>query len=300
MPYDAIVIGGSFAGLSGAMMLARARRPVLVIDAGAPRNRFAAHAHGVLALDGRPGSEILADARAQLAAYPTVAMLRGEAASASGRDGAFRVRTKEGAEFLGRKLLLATGVVDVLPEVPGLAERWGKSVLHCPYCHGYEVGGGGPIGVLSNAPTAVQYASLIADWGEVTLFTNGPHEFPDGEKAMLRRRGVRVEPGRVERLEGQGTELDGIRLGDGRVVPVRALFVPPALEVASPVARELGCALEDTPAGRLLRTDAEKMTTVPGVYAAGDATLARSNITLAAADGVRAGIGLHHALVAEG
>ena len=299
MHYDAIVIGGSFAGLSGAMMLARARRSVLVIDAGAPRNRFAAHAHGVLALDGRPGSEILADARAQLAAYSTVRMLRGEVASASGHDGTFLVRAKDGNELAGGKLLLATGVTDVLPDVPGLAERWGKTVLHCPYCHGYEIGGG-PIGLLSNTPMSVQHAGLIADWGEVTLFTNGPREFTEAERATLGRRHVRVEPGRVARLEGEGSDLEGLRLEDGPLVPVRALFVSPHVEVAGPIARELGCALDDTPVGRLLRTDAEKMTTVAGVYAAGDATLARTNITLAAADGVRAGLGLHHALIAKG
>jgi thioredoxin reductase len=147
MTYDAIVIGGSYAGLSAATMLARGRRSVLVLDSGLRRNRFAAHSHGVLAQDGRPGSEIVAAASAQLAEYPTVRQIQALAASVDRSGGGFLVRTRDSLRFSGRKILLATGVTDLLPAVPGLAERWGRSVFHCPYCHGYEIGGG-PIGVL--------------------------------------------------------------------------------------------------------------------------------------------------------
>jgi thioredoxin reductase len=298
MRYDAIIIGGSFAGLTAAMMLARARRPILVIDAGAPRNRFASHSHGVLAQDGRSGGEILADARAQLAAYPTVTMLQGTVVEATGQDGAFSVRTEDGTVAEGRKLLLATGVADTLPDIPGLRERWGKTVLHCPYCHGYEIGGGS-IGVLATLPTSARLAGIVADWGDVTFFANGGPQPDDEERAMLERRKVRIEAAPVAAVEGPGTEMEGIRLEDGRLVPVRALFVPSFMRMASPLAEALGCAFDETPAGTLIRTDTMKLTTVPGVYAAGDAAYGPGNITLASADGVRAGMGLHHALIAD-
>ena len=299
MRYDAIIIGGSFAGLSAAMMLARARRSILVIDAGAPRNRFAAHSHGVLGHDGRPGGDILADARAQLAAYPTVTLLQGMAVAASGQDGDFVVSTADGATAQGRKLLLATGVADTLPDVPGVSERWGVSVLHCPYCHGYEIGGG-PIGVLATTPTSAHQAALVADWGDVTFFVNGVLELDGEQREMLDRRGVRIETARVTGLEGPAPLLEGVRLEDGRRVDVRALFVATTLRMASPLAEALGCALEETPMGLMIRTDAQKLTTVPGVHAAGDAAYAPSNVTLAAADGVRAAMGLHRALIADG
>ncbi len=298
MVQDAIVIGGSYAGLSAAMMLARARRKVLVIDAGVPRNRFASHAHGVLALDGKPGAEILAAARDQLAAYPTVSFQQGEVVAVGGSNGAFSVQTADGAVAKGRKLLLATGISDQLPAVPGLAERWGRTVLHCPYCHGYEIGGG-PIGVLATSPFSVPHAALLADWGDVTLFTSGPLEIEAEQRAKLHRRGVKIESSRVKELVGPGDQLDGVRLEDGRLIPVRAVFAGGLQKMASPLAASLGCAFEETPMGPIIRTDVRKETTVPGVFAAGDAATMPANITLSAADGVRAGAGLHHALVED-
>ncbi|WP_373049108.1 NAD(P)/FAD-dependent oxidoreductase [Vulgatibacter sp.] len=299
MLQDAIVIGGSFAGLSAAMMLARARRAVLVIDAGAPRNRFAERSHGVLAQDGRPGGAILADARRQLAAYPTATLAQGRVVAISGADGAFVVETEDGAAARGRKVLLATGIVDELPELPGLAERWGSSVLHCPYCHGYEVGGGA-IGVLGTMPASVHHAALLADWGTITFFPNGIVDLDEEARALLARRNVRIEERLVAGVEGPGRELEAVLLEDGSSVKARALFVATRARMASPLADALGCAFDETPIGPLLHTDAQKQTSVPGVYAAGDAAHFPSNVMLAAADGVLAGVGLHQALVAAG
>ncbi len=165
MLYDAVIVGGSFAGLSAALQLARARRQVIVIDAGRPRNRFAEHSHGVLAQDGLAGSDILATARAQVAAYPTATIVSGEVFSAHILDRKFAVEAN-GEQIECKRLLLATGVVDMLPDIPGLSERWGKTVATCPFCHGYEIGGGS-IGVLATGPLSVHHASLIADWGDV-------------------------------------------------------------------------------------------------------------------------------------
>lgn len=299
MQHDALIIGGSFAGLSAAIHIARARRTVLVIDAGRPRNRFAEHSHGVLALDGRAGSEILALARTQVATYPTATLMRDQAIGATASPDGFTVELADGGCVTGRRLALATGVTDVLPSLPGLAERWGTTVLPCPYCHGYELGGGGGIGVLGMHPLSAHQASLIADWGDVTFFTDGRIDLDDAARAMLETRRVVVEPTPVTDLVGTSPALDGVRLQDGRIVPVRALFIAAPVRMTSPIAEQLGCAFDAGPLGPIVRTDMWQQTTVPGVYAAGDAAQLRPSITFASADGVAAGVGLHQSLVAE-
>jgi alkyl hydroperoxide reductase subunit AhpF len=175
--YDVVVAGGSWAGLSAAMQLARARRRVLVVDAGRPRNRFAHSSHGFLGQDGRTPAEILATARAQVLAYPTAGLRRDEATRAVRRDGGdFELALASGGSVHARRLVLATGIVDELPGLPGLRERWGVSVLHCPYCHGYEVADR-RLGVLAVGETSVHQALLLPDWSaDVTLFTNGAVE----------------------------------------------------------------------------------------------------------------------------
>ncbi len=299
--FDVIIIGGSFAGLSAALQLARTRRPIAIIDAGTPRNRFASHAHGVLAQDGKPGSAILAEARAQLAAYPNVTQLSGTvnlAAPLASAKLAFQVALNDGTVVQGRRLILATGVRDILPELPGVAERWGRSVLHCPYCHGYEIGGG-PIGVLGRLPASVHQASLIADWGDVTLFTAGMPPLDDDALALLARRKVSIEGSAVTAIEGESPAISGVRLADGRLIPLRALFLAAPVQQASPLAQQLGCELEEGMMGPIVQVDAMKMTSVPGVHAAGDAARAMANISFAMADGVMAAVGAHHALITE-
>jgi len=296
MTFDAVIIGGSFAGLSAALMLARARREVLVIDGGLPRNRFAAHSHGVLGLDGIAGSELLRRAKVQLLDYPTVRWLSDTVDSASRTADGFAVHTTGGETWAARKLLLATGIRDELPALPGLAERWGHSVLHCPYCHGYEIGGGA-IGLLGGHPMSSTMAGLLAEWGQVTLFAHGM-TLDEEDAARLQRRGVTVERTQVVGLDGEAPQLSAAVLADGRRIDLRALFVTARQHMGSPLVEQLGCALDESPVGVLVRVDAQKQTTVPGVYAAGDATVV-GNITLANAEGVRAGISLHHALVAE-
>jgi thioredoxin reductase len=298
MPHDAIIIGGSYAGLNAAMQLVRARRRVLIIDDNRPRNRFAARAHGVMGRDGMPGSEIAAEARAQVAAYPTAAFRRGEVVGVQSGACGFSVSLADGGQVTGRRVLLAHGVQDVLPDLPGVKERWGRKVLHCPYCHGYEIGGG-PIGVLGASPMSVHQAVMVAEWGQVVLFLNDKLE-PDAEQArMLERRGVIVEAMPVAALEGEGAGLDGARLADGRLIPLKAVFVGPRLRLNGDLAQAMGCEIEETPLGEMIRTDDLKQTTVPGVFAAGDAARMMSNVTLAAADGVMAGIGLHRSLIEE-
>ncbi|WP_438749015.1 NAD(P)/FAD-dependent oxidoreductase [Pararhizobium sp. O133] len=296
MQQDAIIIGGGFAGLSAAYILARARRHVTIIDSGTPRNRFAARAHGVLGHDGKSGAEILAEARAQLAAYPTVTFIEGEADSAEGVIDDFAVRIEGHGSIATRRVLLASGVEDRLPDIPGLRERWGKTVLHCPYCHGYEIGGG-PIGVIATQPMSSHQAVVVADWGDVTLFTNGMSEPDVATLDLLARRGVTLQPGAVVSVDGA---LDGpaqVRLSNGRSIAVKALFITPDLHIRGSLAHNLGCTLEDSPAGKIIATNAMKATSTAGVFAAGDNARAFGNITLSSADGVMAGLGVHQSLM---
>lgn len=306
--FDAIVIGGSFAGLSAAMQLARARRRVCVVDAGRPRNRFAAASHGFFGQDGQPPLAMIEQARRNLLAYPTVTLRQGTAVSATAQrsDGAsaasgFDVVLDDGEHVAAHKLVLAFGVLDGLPDIAGLRERWGVSVLHCPYCHGYEFAGQ-RLGVLYHSPQSGMHAQLIADWGPTTLFLNGETTLEASEHERLLALGIAVEPAHIAALEGPGRTLNGVRLvanngADGRLVPLDALYVAATTSPASPLAEQLGCALDEGPMGPLIRTDANKMTTVPGVYAAGDATLMRHNATLASAEGVLAGVCAHQAMV---
>lgn len=296
MNYDVIVVGGSFAGLSAAMQLGRARCRVLVIDAGLPRNRFADASHGFLGQDGKTPHAIIAEAARQVLAYPTVEIVKTEASDARIDDDGFVVTHGGGDTARGRRLILATGVSDHLPDIPGLRERWGASVLHCPYCHGYEMRDR-PLGVLVTREASMHVAAMLPDWGPTTLFTQGLYK-PDPElAALLARRGVAIEETPVVEAVGPEPALDGVRLADGRMVGVNALFVAPDVQPSTPFARNLGCAFDEGMLGPVIRVDDWKATTVPGVFAAGDAARAHHNATLASADGVMAGVAAHRSLI---
>jgi thioredoxin reductase len=298
MQHDAIVVGGSFAGLSAAIHIARARRSVCVVDARSPRNRFAEASHGFFGQDGNEPLAMIARARSQLQSYPSVRSVAGEAITAQAIDGGFTVMLDDGETLTAVKLVLAFGISDVLPDLPGMAERWGKSVLHCPYCHGFEYSGEQQ-GVLQTMPMSAHQALLIADWGPTTLYLNGA-DVPDADtRAKLAHRGVTIEPGRIVALQGEGAGLSSLLLDDGRETPIDALYLAPRTRLNSSIAEQLGCALDDGPFGPIIRTDPAKLTSVPGVYAAGDAARAPHNASWAAADGVTAGVSLHQSLVFE-
>lgn len=298
MRHDAIVIGGSFAGLSAAMQLARANRSVCVIDTGKPRNRFAAASHGFFGQDGVPPRAMLANARDKVAAYASVRFVDMAATDAKPDGDGYAVTLDGGKRLTARKLVLAFGLKDTLPDIPGVAERWGETVLHCPYCHGYEFLHR-PLGVLSVMPLSTHQAALIPEWGPTTFFLNGGAMPDDETRARLAARHVTIEPTPIVRLEGDTPELTGVRLADGRLVEIAALYVAPRTSFQSPIAEQLGCALEEGPLGPVICTDAMKNTSVTGVYAAGDIARPMHNATLASADGVLAGNALHQALVFE-
>lgn len=290
MMLDALVIGGSYAGLSAALQLARARRRIAVVDAGQRRNRFAEASHGFLGQDGRAPGDIVRDAKAQLLAYPNVSWVDGTVAAARWQDGGFVVEMP-GEALRARRLVLATGVVDELPPVEGLAQRWGRTVFHCPYCHGYELGEGA-IGVLASSPLSMHHALMLPDWGPTTFLLNGAFE-PDVEQArVLAARGVTVEAVPVARL----TEEMTVELADGRRLTLAGLFTATRTRMASPLAEQLGCEFEQGPAGPYLRRTMME-TTVPGVFACGDAAMAFANVAIAVGDGAMTGAATHRSLI---
>lgn len=289
MTHDVIVVGGSYAGMAAALQLLRARRSVLVIDAGERRNRFADHSHGFLGQDGADPAVIAATARDQLRRYPTLDWHAGKALTARGERDDFTVATDDGGQHRGRRLILALGVTDELPALPGLAERWGKSVFLCPYCHAYELPPG-PIGVIATAPISRHQAEMVHEWGPVTFFTNGAC---DPDQPDLLRRGIVIDPTPVAAIEG-GSDL---RLADGRLLSFSGLFIASRHVPASTLWSDLGCAAEELATGVQLRTDSFRETSVPGVFACGDVARSPHSLSLAVGDGAWAGGMAHRSLV---
>lgn len=292
MRHDVTVVGGSYAGMAAALQLLRARRSVLVIDAGMRRNRFASHAHGFLGQDGVDPAQIARTARTQLEAYPTLTWVEDTAEAVSGRKDAFAVMTARGARYESRRILFATGVSDALPHVEGLAERWGKSVFHCPYCHGYELDQG-HIGVIAAGPVSVHQAQLIPEWGDVTFLTNGLVTLDDAARADLAARGIIIEEVPILRLENEADVV----LANNRRLTFAGLFTAPRNAPSTPIATELGCALAETPFGTQVYTDDMKETSIPGAFACGDTARVPHSVSLAVADGAWAGATVHRSLV---
>ena len=289
---DVIVVGGSYAGMAAALQLLRARRSVTVVDEGLRRNRFASHAHGFLGQDGVDPGVIAAQARRQLAAYPTLTWVEGRAVAGEGRKDGFRVTLDGGGVLEGRRVLLATGVRDDLPSVPGLAERWGQSVFHCPYCHGYELDRG-RIGVIATGPMSLHQAQLLPEWGAVTLLLNGAVEPDAAARADLAARGVALEEVPVARIEGRAEVV----LADGRRLDFAGLFTAARCLPASPLAEAMGCELMETPMGVQVATGDTKETSLAGVFACGDVARVPHSVSLAVGDGAWAGAQIHRSLV---
>jgi thioredoxin reductase len=292
MDADVIVIGGSYSGMAAALQLLRARRQVLIIDAGLRRNRNALHSNGFLTQDGVDPAEIALKARAQLARYPTLQWHDGEAMEARGKFDDFTVALADGRSFTARRLLFATGVHDELPDVAGLSERWGRSVFHCPYCHGYELDNGA-LGVIAAGPMSVHQAAFLPEWGTVTLLTDERLQLDADQQAELAARGVRIENEPIAQLEGNAD----VRLRDGRLLSFAGLFTAPRNRPSTPVAERLGCRLEETPFGVQIATDTQKQTSINGAFACGDSAKVPHSVSLAVADGAWAGAQIHRSLV---
>ncbi|GGV46348.1 NAD(P)/FAD-dependent oxidoreductase [Streptomyces spectabilis] len=298
--YDVVVVGGGAAGLNGALMLARARRSVAVLDAGAPRNAPADGVHGLLAREGMPPAELLARGRAEVRGYG--GHVASATVTAATRDGAgFAVALADGRTVRARRLLVATGLVDELPDVPGLRDRWGRDVLHCPYCHGWEVRDRA-IGILASGPMAVHQALLFRQLSDdVTFFAHTTAPPSDEDAERLAARGIRVVEGEVAGLEVADDRLVGVRLRDGTVVAREALAVSSRIVARAGFLAALGLRATEHPLGigAFVSCDATGRTEVPGVWVAGNVTDLSAQVGGAAAAGAATGAQINADLVTE-
>jgi thioredoxin reductase len=291
-PYDVIVAGGGAAGLSAALMLGRARRRTLVLDAGEPRNAPSPASHGVFTRDGAPPAELLREARAQLGPYATVTLCDVAAAGARPVEGGFEVDLSSGGRAYARRLLLAVGVRDELPAIEGLAGLWGTRVLHCPYCHGWEVRDQ-PLAVHLADRSSVPLMTLLPGWTHDLLVCAEPAAGLSGEERdLLAARGVAIVEAPLTRVAAWNDGLT-LEFADGRIESRRALFLRPPHVVRGPLPSRLGCEL--TEAG-YLRIGQDHQTSIPGVYAAGDAAGPLHQVLTAAASGQQAAMALNRDL----
>lgn len=299
-PYDVVVIGAGPAGLSAALMLGRARRSVLVVDEGRPRNAPAAHTHGFLSRDGVAPGELLAAGRAEVAGYG--GEVRADRVVSAAREGeGFAVGLGSGGTVRARRLLATTGVTDDLPDVPGLASRWGRDVVHCPYCHGWEFRDR-PIGVLATGPLGVKQALLFRQWTDrLTLLLHTAPRPTDEEAEQLAARRIAVVDGEVSGVETTGDRLSGVRLASGTRIPLRALAVAPQPRPRADFLTGLGLTSTAHPAGpgACIAADATGLTAVPGVWVAGNLADPHANVLTSAASGALAAGALNGDLIAE-
>jgi thioredoxin reductase len=297
--YEVVVVGGGTAGLSAALVLGRARRRVLVVDAGEPRNAPAAHMHGYLSRDGMPPAEFLAEGRREIRRYG-VELVQDRAVDVARDDaGEFDVTLASGRTVHGRRLVVATGLADELPPVPGLSERFGRDVLHCPYCHGWEVRDQA-FGVLATSVLSVHQALIVTQWSkDVTLFlhTVAEDELPDEDLRKLAAAGVDVVPGEVAGLVVEDDRLTGVRLADGSAHERSVLFVAPRAVPRTGLLERLGADMQETPYGVYAAVDETGRTSVPGVWAAGNATGFAEQVVNSASAGYRAGATINGELV---
>lgn len=290
--YDVVVVGGGAAGLSAALVLGRARRRVAVVDSGAPRNAPATHMHGYLSRDGMPPAELLAAGRAEAAGYG-VELTEDEVVSV---ERGFSLTLAGGGALHARRVLIATGATDELPSIPGLRQRWGKDFLHCPYCHGWEVRDQ-PLGVIGTNAASVEHAQLIREWTDDLIFFTHAHDLTATEREQLAARDIRVVDSEVREIVVEDDRLQGAVLGDGRIVERTALFVRPEMRPSvEGLPAALGCETDDL---GFIRVDSEGRTSVPGVWAAGNAANPRAQVITAAGEGSTAAISINNDLVRE-
>jgi thioredoxin reductase len=291
MMYDVIIVGGSYAGLQTAMSLGRALRNVLVIDSGKPCNRQTPHSHNFITQDGETPQAVAAKAKEQVKQYATIQFAKGKVINAVARDSTFELSTEAGEHYQARKVLFATGIKDVMPEIPGFAECWGISVIHCPYCHGYEVRGR-RTGIIGNGDIGYEYVKMINNWSkDITLFTNGPSTLTDEQKNKLAGKNISIIEHPVEEIKHDNGYLTQVLAGEA--FELDALYCRPPFEQHSNVPQLLGCELNDM---GYIKLDETNQTTVKGVYAAGDCVSPARSIAMAVYTGMMSGVFINKSL----
>ncbi|HEX2982371.1 MAG TPA: NAD(P)/FAD-dependent oxidoreductase [Ignavibacteriales bacterium] len=294
--FDVIIIGGSYAGLSAAMALGRSLRNVLIIDSGSPCNKQTPHSHNFLTQDGETPANIASKAKRQVLKYSTVKFIEDKAVSAGKKSNGFEVVAESGEVFSARKLLLATGIHDIMPDIDGFKDSWGITVLHCPYCHGYEVNGEN-LGILANGEAAFEMAKFISNWsGRLTLFTNGPSSLTTEQTDMLADHNISIVEKEILLIDHEKGVMHGLIFKDGSGHELRALFYRAAFRQHSDIAEKLGCEL--TPDGYIKIGEFQE-TTVPGVYAAGDNSTMLRSVAVAASAGMKAGAFINKEIIME-
>ena len=288
--YDAVVVGGGAGGLTAALVLARARLRIAVVDSGAPRNAPADAMHGFLSRDGMSPAALLAEGREELAGYG-VDLVEDRVERI---DHGFDVRLTSGRTLVARQVVVATGLRDELPAIPGVRERWGRDVLFCPFCHAYEVRDE-PFAVLGTQPTSVDHALLLRQWSDDIVFFPCNAELTDDERDRLSAGGVKIAGGKVKRLVVADDQLRGIELEDGQILPRSAVFLAPNMVPHDALLTGLGCATENG----WVRVDKSGRTSIPGVWAVGNVVDPRANVVISAGAGAAAAIAVVHDLVVE-
>lgn len=294
--YDVIIIGGSYSGLSAALALGRALKNVLVLDAGFPCNRQTPHSHNFLTNDGKTPAEIAATAKQQVMAYPTVAFFNDVVTEALKTKDSFRVSLSGGEVFYSRKLIFATGIKDILPGIPGFAQCWGISVLHCPYCHGYEVKGM-PTAIFNNGDTGFEIARLIRNWtDDLTIVTNGDASFSEEQWHFIRTQNIEIRTEEITNIEHNNGYISGVTFNNNTTLAVKAAYTRVPFVQNSALPKKLGC--EITPEG-YIKTNAMQQTTIDGIYACGDSISPMRAVAHAVFTGTMAGISSSKELIFE-
>ncbi len=284
--YEAIIIGGSYAGLSAAMALGRSLRKTLVIDAGQACNRQTPHSQNFLTQDGVAPALIAQRGKEQVARYDTITFLDDFATEGRSVEQGFEISTKAGRTFLGKRLIFATGVKDIMPEIPGFADCWGISVIHCPYCHGYEFNGQ-KTGVMANGERAFHLTGLVNNLtDDLTILTNGPAEFSSEQRDQLAQHNIPIVETAIAAVEHQAGQLEAIRFQNGESLPFSAVYGSVPFTQQSGIPASLGCAIDEY---GLLEVDEFQRTTVEGVYACGDNSTPFRSVAKAVAGGNAAG-----------
>ncbi|MFS0556627.1 NAD(P)/FAD-dependent oxidoreductase [Brevibacillus sp. 179-C9.3 HS] len=293
---DVGIIGGGPAGLNAALVLGRARKSVVIIDEGRPRNRVTRKSHGFLTRDGIAPGDFRRIAREQISAYPSVHFVEDTAVTITGHDGHFLMTTAQGTTYQSKKLLFAVGMKDLPQDVNGLAEVYGKSAFVCPYCDGWEVRDQ-PLVVIAKGAKAVHLAKVLSGWTDhYTICTNGPDEFTNEQRLELQHHRIPVFEAPIERIQSVDGSVQQVVLADGTSIPCSGIFFAPNLIAGSNLPQALGCQV--TEAGTVI-VDRTGKTSIPGVYSAGDASTTQYQVVIAAALGSAAGISINNELLAE-
>jgi thioredoxin reductase len=294
--FDVLIVGGSYAGLSAAMTLGRSIRKVLLVDSGRPCNAQTPYSHNFITQDGVKPADIADKAKAQVLQYPTVQILEDKVVEVSGINGDFRVLTERGMRIQAKKILFATGIKDIMPDIPGFSECWGISAIHCPYCHGYEYRGMNT-GILINGEMAADFAHFINNWTDkLTVFSNGPALITPENLNSLEKAGIHLVETEIAEIVHQNGQMQHIRFKDGSTRDLDALYARVPFEQHCQIPEQMGC--EMTAEGHI-KVDEMKKTNVPGIYAAGDNTTMMRMVSVSAAAGALTAAMMNHELVSD-